>query len=133
MYSLKKPEEIEHKGAPPPTPPASKDQPVRSWRREVPELWFNPRTNRWISKSCRLYREMIRDRALVGKGLQPGPKKQFRQKRRVETAPYIPPQQWIPTHAEIPPPTPPPPTQSQPTEEEVMIQKRDALWTRYGF
>jgi len=27
-----------------------------------PQLWFNARTNRWISTSCRTYRELLRDK-----------------------------------------------------------------------
>lgn len=26
-----------------------------------PQLWFNPKTSRWISTSCRTYREILRD------------------------------------------------------------------------
>jgi hypothetical protein len=68
-----------------------------------PELWFNPKTNRWISKSCRVYRELVRDQALIKRGLNPGPKQQSGRswKRSIpveevfeETQVEEPPQSW---------------------------------------
>jgi len=50
--------------------------------KQQPEMWFNPSTNRWCSKSCRRYRELIRDQELIKRGLRPGPQKQNTKKRK---------------------------------------------------
>ena len=49
---------------------------------ETPTLWFNPATQRWISTSCRVYREILRDKALVQAGLPPGPSRGKGRKRK---------------------------------------------------
>ena len=98
---------------------------------QQPELWFNPRTNRWISKSCRVYREILRDRALVEKGLQPGAKSKPKAKQKAQPQA----QQQVPDadsedevwntmeHC----------TQNYepPTEQELAIARRDALFAKY--
>ena len=98
---------------------------------EQPQLYFNAKTNRWISKSCRAYREIIRDRELIKRGLGPGPKQQNKQtviRRQPEP--------------ERPQPDPPVPEISKPPEiektkeqleHEYQVRKRDALFKRYGF
>jgi hypothetical protein len=102
----------------------------------APELYFNVKTNRWISKSCRVYRELMRDKAQASAGLPIGPK-QKRFKRLKTLAPYertpgrikhletmyntkIDPESGI---AEPP---------RKLTEEELRIQKRDKLFAKYG-
>ena len=55
----------------------------------TPDLWFNPKTNRWISKSCRVYRELMRDRELALRGLKPGPKEKKQEKKVIEEVDYF--------------------------------------------
>ena len=58
-----------------------------------PEMWFNPSTNRWCSKSCRRYRELIRDQELIKRGMRPGPQKQStraKKRKQMEEAPESP-------------------------------------------
>ena len=61
-----------------------------------PEMWFNPSTNRWCSKSCRRYRELIRDQELIKRGLRPGPQQQQRPRSKKRKQ----------MEAEAPPPPP---------------------------
>jgi hypothetical protein len=110
---------------------------------QQPELWFNPRTNRWISKSCRVYREILRDRALVEKGLQPGakskPKSKAKQKAKPQAQPQTPDEdsedgacsaRWqdalawntVQNYEQ---------QYEPPTEQELAIARRDALFAKY--
>jgi len=115
---------------------------------QQPELWFNPRTNRWISKSCRVYREILRDRALVEKGLQSGAKQkakpQAKQKAKPQAKPQSPDEdsedgacsaRWqdalwnvqnyeqAPTEACF--------ARWQDAQQELAIARRDALFAKY--
>jgi hypothetical protein len=92
---------------------------------EQPQLYFNAKTNRWISKSCRAYREIIRDRELVKRGLGPGPKPQNRQttvRKQLE-----------PVRVEPEPETPQIEKTKEQLEHEDQLRRRDALFKRYGF
>lgn len=94
---------------------------------ETPTLWFNPATQRWISTSCRVYREILRDKALVQSGLPPGPRRKKRKVRKVIAA--------NPTPQESLPPIQKTCTtqtfvqQPQPLSDR---ERRDALFARYG-
>ena len=95
---------------------------------EQPQLYFNAKTNRWISKSCRAYREIIRDRELIKRGLGPGPKQQNKQtvvRRRTE------PERPQPDQPE--PEAPEIEKTKEQLEHEYQVRKRDALFKRYGF
>jgi len=101
-----------------------------------PQMWFNPQSQRWISTSCRKYREILRDRALVNAGLPPGPSqysysnskpKATRSKIQSQHKTLVEPQQQPIETFYVP-------------EEEVEIEvedeaqkKTNALWKRYGF
>ena len=103
-----------------------------------PQMWFNPQSQRWISTSCRKYREILRDRALVSVGLPPGPAK-YRYSRETTAPPkiYTRPTQHRTTQQNIID------THQQPTETLFEVQgeevedeeqkKTNALWKRYGF
>ena len=75
-----------------------------------PEMWFNPATNRWCSKSCRRYREIIRDQERVKRGLPPGPQQNDPQKRHKKRKRAPTPEQTAPT---------PSPAPSQPTPSSL--------------
>jgi hypothetical protein len=97
------------------TPQSSSSSP------QVPELYFNPRTNRWISKSCRVYRELMRDKSLIERGLPPGPKLTQTKRPVVEQKKYA-----VVTTQEQP-------VVSQEQQQELTeLERRDALFRRYG-
>lgn len=99
---------------------------------QQPELWFNPRTNRWISKSCRVYREILRDRALVEKGLEPGAKRKSRevltslrtsrQKKQQPPSEDVYSSPYEQTYEQ---------TYEPPTEQELALAQRDALFAKF--
>ena len=102
-----------------------------------PQMWFNPQSQRWISTSCRKYREILRDRALVNAGLPPGPatysypnSKPKKTTRTIETQhkTLVETQQQQPIF------------EAPFVEEEIEVlqedeaqKKTNALWKRYGF
>ena len=101
-----------------------------------PQMWFNPQSQRWISTSCRKYREILRDRALVNAGLPPGPatysypnSKPKKTPRTVETQhkTLVETQQQQPIF------------EAPFVEEEIEVledeaqKKTNALWKYYGF
>ena len=106
---------------------------------ETPTLWFNPRSQRWISTSCRVYREILRDKALVQAGLPPGPSRGKTKKRKakymsppqLENQPVVhtvytpPPPQ---TFSSLPPASLPPPRPPVMSDREV----RNAFFAKYG-
>ena len=99
---------------------------------EQPQLYFNAKTNRWISKSCRAYREIIRDRELIKRGLGPGPKQTVARRRPEPERPHpVPPEPEISGGASSKPPEIEK-TKEQ-LEHEYQVRKRDALFKRYGF
>ena len=125
-------------------------EPQTSVQPQQPELWFNPRTNRWISKSCRVYREILRDRALVEKGLQPGAKPKTKKELAhaapaahfVKSKPQAQPQARSGrSEAELPDEDSEDEvwnttqnyeqTYEPPTEQELAIVRRDALFAKY--
>lgn len=102
----------------------SKDDPRRDLCEQqpdaqpAPEMWFNPATNRWCSKSCRRYRELIRDQERIKRGLPPGPQQNVvrqtnHKKQKLEPKPEL-----------------SQPKQTPCTEEA--IKKRDAYFARFG-
>ena len=112
---------------------------------EAPSMWFNPATQRWVSTSCRTYREILRDRALVLSGLPPGPRRKKRKTRLAHTPSPTPPQT---THtiqpiynihsSSAPQPVERSPLLSYPEQPVVRPppltdkEKRDALFKKYG-
>ena len=104
-----------------------------------PQMWFNPQSQRWISTSCRKYREILRDRALVNAGLPPGPSKYHYPQKTVHQKIYTKPTQHTTLQQNIVE------THQQPIEafyaqeepeievEDEAQKKTNALWKRYGF
>lgn len=112
---------------------------------DAPKMWFNPGTQRWVSTSCRTYREILRDRALVLNGLPPGPRKKKRKTRqeyrpepmKQEIAHTIPPMYNIHSSAFRLPEISlqqscPEPQAVVPSRPLTDREKRDALFKKYG-
>ena len=139
MYSLQPTANTPTVSAAPAEPPLQQHKPPSG-----PQMYFNPQSQRWISTSCRKYREILRDRALVNAGLPPGPATYRYPMRREKTT-----HQNIHTtptqHRTLQQKTVE--THQQPIETSFVLQeeaqeievedeaqkKTNALWKRYGF